>query len=209
MRTLEKGHDKIKKISDQLIKEALEPARNEAKALLEEAHAKAAEIVAEGQKQAHKLVAEAKTSIEQERNVFHSALTQASKQSIEALRQSVENTLFNSHLQQSLSAQLVDPQVIAKFINAIVEAIEKEGISGDLAAYIPKSVSVQDVNRFLVDGIIQKLQGKSVKLGDLTGGAEVKVLDKNLTIDISDESLRELMSRYVRKDFRKLLFGTT
>ena len=54
---------------------------------------------------------------------------------------------------------------------------------------------------------MKKLKEHSVVLGDFDGGVKVKYVDKNLTIDVSDETLMDLISRYVRKDFRKLIFG--
>ena len=75
-----------------------------------------------------------------------------------------------------------------------------------MSAIIPQSVSAKEVNRFLGEGILNRLKEKSVELGEFAGGAQVKLHDKKMTIDITDKSLMELLSGYVRKDFRKLLF---
>lgn len=207
MKSLEKGQDKIQKISDQLRREILEPAHDEAKKIIEEAKKKAAHINAEAEKQAEELIHAGRRAIEQERNVFHSSLQQASKQVLEALRQSIEQNLFNDQLNKVLSQSAVNPRVIADLITAIVKAIEKEGISADLSAAIPKAVSTKEVNELLAEDILKRLKEHSVVLGDFAGGAKVKFVDKNLTIDISDEALKDLISRYVRKDFRKMIFG--
>jgi V/A-type H+/Na+-transporting ATPase subunit E len=206
MKTLDKGHDKIKKISEQLRHEVLEPAKEETKKIIAEAHERAAEIVAAANKEAEKIISEARQAVEEEKNVFHSSLSQAGKQSIEALRQTIEQQLFNDQLHKALNAETTNPKIIASLIDAIVKAIDKEGLSVDLAAYIPKSVSAKDVNQFLLAGTLKQLKGDGVIVGDFSGGARIKMLDKNLTIDISDQALEELLSKYVRKDFRKLLF---
>lgn len=207
MKTLEKGQDKIQKISDQLRKEILEPAQQEAHRIIEEAKKKAVHIHQEAEKNAESLIQSARKANEQERSIFKSSLEQASKQAVGALRQVIEHHLFNEQLDLALKQVTVNPKVIADLITAIVKSIEKEGVSADLSAAIPKSVSAKEVNAYLVDGVLQRLKNESVVLEDFLGGAKVKYLDKNLTIDISETAIKDLLAQYVRKDFRKLIFG--
>lgn len=208
MKSLEKGQDKILKISEQLKKEVLEPAQEEARKIIEEAKKKASQITAGAEKQAEDLIQSGRKAVEQERNVFYSSLQQASKQVLEALRQSIEHHLFNDELNKLLGQSTTNPKIIVDLITAIIKGMEKEGISGDLSAFIPKTVSPREINELMSQDILKKLKDHSVVLGDFSGGVQVKVVDKNLTIDISEETLIELISRYVRKDFRKLIFGT-
>lgn len=207
MKNLEKGQEKIEKICEVLRKETIEPAQKEASRIVEEAKKEANQIIEEAEKQANALIEKAKNDIEQERNVFHSSLLQASKQSLEALRQDIEHRLFNTQLDSLLQNETKDPQVIASLINAIVKAIEKEGISTDIEAVIPASVSPREVNQMLLDGVKKQLKQQSVNVGKFKGGAQVKILDKKMTIDISENSLMELLASFVRKDFRKLIFN--
>lgn len=208
MKTLENEEDKIQKISSQLRHQVLEPAHEEAKKIIEDAKKKAAQINSRAEKEAEDLIKASRKTIEQDRNVFYSSLQQASKQVIEALRLAIEQNLFNPALQKTLSQTTSNPQIIADLIKAIIKSIEIEGLSADLQAIIPKAVSARDVNALLTEQILKKLKEQSVVLGDLTGGVKVKYANENLTIDVSDETLRDLISRYVRKDFRKLIFGT-
>lgn len=205
-KTLEKGEDKIQKICDALRRETLEPAKQEAEKIIEEARARAEQIVNEAQAQAEKLHENAREAIEQERNVFHSSLEQAGKQGLEELRQAIEHKLFHDELQKVIEENSSDPKVIAKLISSIVQAIEKEGITTELSAVIPQAVSAEEINRLLGEGILKKLKEESVTFGEFVGGAQVKLHNKKMTIDITDRALMELLSSYVRKDFRKLLF---
>jgi V/A-type H+-transporting ATPase subunit E len=134
-------------------------------------------------------------------------LQQASKQAIEGLRQEIESRLFNEELQDVLEKQLSDPKVIADLINGIVAALEKDGLDVDFSAVIPKLVSKADVNTLLLDGIKKRLKGKPLELGQFFGGAQVKLHGKKMTLDLSDQALKELLSNYVRKDFRKMIFS--
>ena len=207
MRSLEKGQDKIQKICDKLRHETLEPAEEEAQQILKEARKKAESIKAEAERHAEQLFKQARSQIEQERNVFHSSLQQAAKQTIEGLRQEIEHKLFNEELQHLLEGQLTDPKIVADIINGIVRAIEKEGLTTDLTAVVPRLVSPDDVSSLLFEGVRKRLKGKPLEVGGFAGGAQVKLHGKKLTIDLSDQAIKELIANYMRRDFRKLIFG--
>lgn len=205
-KTLEKGEEKIQKICDALRKETLEPAKEEASVIIAEAKVRAEQIIKDAHEQADKHFEDAKTNIEKERNVFHSSLEQAGKQALEKLKQTIESDLFSNELQKVVEENAADPKVIAKFIDCIVNAIEKEGVATELSAIIPQSISSKEVNRLLGERILKRLKEKEVLLGQFAGGAQVKLIDRKMTIDITEKSLIELLSSYVRKDFRNLLF---
>lgn len=207
MRSLEKGQDKIQKICNRLRHETLEPAEKEGQQIIEDARKKADAIKAEAERHVEQMIKQARGQIEQERNVFHSALQQAAKQTVEGLRQEIEHKLFNEELQQLLEKQMADPKIIAELINGIVKALEKEGLTTDLAAVIPRLVSAEDVNALLIENIRKRLKGKPLEIGSFAGGAQVKLLGKKMTIDLTDQAIRELLANYMRKDFRKLIFS--
>lgn len=207
MKTLEKEQDKIQRICVALRSQTIEPAQEEARKIVENATSRAEEIIVSAQQQSEQIINEARLTIKKERNVFESSLAQAAKQSIEALKQAIEHRLFNPELHDLISKQTADPAVIANLISAVVKAIEKEGLSGDISAYIPSAVPVQQVTALLSKEVLNKLKGQSAILGNFAGGAKVKIEGKNITLDISDAEIEDLVQRYVRKDFRKLLFG--
>lgn len=207
MKSLKEGQEKIQEICHILRKETLEPAQLEASEIIQAAKERAKEIVEEAEMHAQKHLESVRRVIDQERNVFHASLEQAASQSLEALRQEVEKSLFNKEISKLVAMEAVKPDVIAKLISAIVKAIEKEGISSDISAIIPQTVSAEEVNRLLMDGILKKLKDESVKVGGFAGGAKVQMHDKKLTVDITDEALKELLTSYVRKDFRKIIFA--
>lgn len=207
MRSLEKGQDKIQHICDKLRHATLEPAEKEAQRIIEEAQKKAEAIKADGERHVEQLIKQARGQIEQERNVFHSALQQAAKQTVEGLRQEIEHKLFNDELQYILEKQMGDPKIIAELINGIVKAIEKEGLTTDLTAVIPRLVSTDDINDLLIENVRKRLKGKSLELGGFAGGVQVKLIGKKMTIDLTDQAIKELLANYMRKDFRQLIFS--
>ncbi len=207
MSKLQTGHDKVKEICEAIKQDALNPAQQEASGLLDDARMKAEQVVANAKHEAETLIANARTKIAQEKSVFQSTLTQASKQSMEALRQSIEHTLFNDQLDALIAKSATDNDLVAKLISAMVNAVDKEGLSCDFSALVPKTFKEEVVNHTLLASVKDKLREKGVVIGDFDGGAKLRLNDKKVTIDISDHALKELLTRYVRKDFRKLLFG--
>lgn len=208
MKTLEKGKDKIEKICALLREETLQPAQKQAQEIIEAANKEVEEIIANGHKEVDKLLDAAREAIEKERNVFHASLKQAAKQSLEALRQAVEEKFFNERLPILLEKNTADPRIIADLISAIIKALEKEGLAVNLEALIPKIVDVKQVNQLLLQEVLDELKDHSVKVGNFRGGAQVKLEGKKLTLDITSEALKELLSTYVvRKDFRKMIFS--
>lgn len=207
MKTLEKGHDKIKKLCSVIRDETLEPAQLEAQAIVQAAEERATEIIAEAKSHAAKTYAVLKVELEKERQVFQASLQQAMKQSLEALRQSIEEKFFNVQLASLVENKSADPQLVAQLINAIVKALEKDGLAADLAAVVPETIQARQVNGLILEEVLKTLKGHSVEIGDFAGGVQVKLGKKGMTIDMTDEALRELLATYlVRKDFRKMVF---
>jgi len=58
----------------------------------------------------------------------------------------------------------------------------------------------------LTHQVLNRLREKSVVLNGFDGGIQVKLHEQKMTLDLTDEALIELLQRYLRKDFRDLLF---
>lgn len=205
MKTLDQGSQKMKKICEILKNETIEPARKEAADIVIEAKKRAEDIIKEAQMQSDRLHTEARASIEQERNVFQSTLAQASRLTVETLKQEITDKLFNKEFHRLIEKETADPAIIAKLIEAVIKSIEKEGLSANLSAVVPASISEKEVNALLGQHILSRLKEHSVVLGDFAGGAKVKMHDKNITVEITDRSLMELVAGYA-SGFRKYFF---
>lgn len=207
MKGLETGKDKVKKICDVLKRETLEPAQLEAQEIIDTARRRVDEMIAEAHRKIEEMHEIAHLEIQQQKAVFEASLSQACRQTLEAFREKIEQKLFNRELSRLITEPLQEPKVIAKLIEVVIQAIKREGIESDLSAAISSAVPAQEVNALLSREILEQLKEKSVLLSSLGGGVEIKVVDENMTIDLSDNAFKELIARYIRKDFRELLFG--
>lgn len=204
---MDSGKDKVKKICELLRKETLEPAKTEAEEILVKANSEAKAIKEMALREGREMIEQAKAEIQKEKEIFHTALNQASRQTMEFLKQRIEEKLFQVNLKEVLEKKTQDPQVLSDLIRVIIQAIEKEGIQADLSSFIPAAVPADKVNSLLGAEILKKLREKSVLLTSIGGGVEVKLKNESVTIDLSAETLKEIVAQYVRKDFRELIFG--
>jgi V/A-type H+-transporting ATPase subunit E len=207
MKGFESGKDKVKKICDLLKRETIEPAQKEAEEIVDVARLRAEELVAEAGRKIEEMHRVAHLEIAQRKAIFEASLAQAGRQTLESLRGKIEHQFFNQALSQLMTKPLQDSKIVARLIEAVISAIEKEGLEADLSAAISSATPIQEVNELLGRKILDRLKEKSVLLSTIGGGAQVKIVDKNLTIDLSEESLQELVASYIRKDFREFVFG--
>lgn len=205
-KALESGDVKIQEICDILRKETLEPAKIEAEKIISDAKNQAQEILLKAEKEGEKLIQDGHARLDQEKRIFESALKQSARLAFESLKQSIEEKLFNTELSDLVVSASSKPQAVADLIEAIVTALEKEGTQTNLAALVPKTVSASEVSKLLGSEALKKLKEGTITLGDFDGGAKIKVVNKKVTLDISDDVLKKLLADYVRKDFRNLIF---
>lgn len=207
MKGLETGKDKIQKICDTLKKETLDPAKQEAREIVENAHIQAADIVAAAKKNAEKIMATAVREIEEKKKVLHSSLTLACRQAIEQLKQTIEKELFNKELAQLVASQMNEPKIIAEILQSFIKMLENKGINDELTVTIPKSIAPRSITSLLASHVLERLNEQNMKVGDFAGGLEIGLKDKQITIAITDEIVRELIAQYVRRDLRDLIFN--
>lgn len=207
MNTNVTGRDKVKKICDLLKKETLDPAKEEALHIIAHAQKEAEQIIVLAEKKAAALVAEAKKEIEKREVAARSTLTQAYHQTIEFLRQALVKRLFNPELREYVQKGLKGEASAANLIQVIVKAIEAEGLSAPLQVYVSSEIRAEQVNALLGSAILQKLEGKTVRVSELGGGVEVKLQDKQMTIDLSDKAVEALLAQHLQMGFRKMLFA--
>jgi len=206
MKGLESGKDKIQKICDALRKETLDPAKQEAGEILENAHLRGQEIIQEAEIQAKRCLANADQEIEERKKLCHASLQLSCRQAVELLKQKIEEELFDRRLADYIAKEMSDPKMIAHLINSMIHAIEQKGIDEEFTALIPKEISCSAINALLAAQTLAKLEHNSVAIGDFRGGAQIRLKGRQMTLDISDSVLCDLIGQYIRSDFRKLIF---
>ena len=207
MDSVDTGKETVKRICEVLKEDTLNPAREEAESIIHKAKADAERITEDAQKQAKQMKEAAIKEIEGREKVFRSSLNVACKKTLEELKQNIEENLFAIVIKNFIGDQMKSPEIITKLIIAIISAIEKEGVDADLRAIIPSTVPAEEINRQLAIEVLNRLEEKSVVLGQISAGVQVKMVNQDLTLDMTQGTLESLVSRYVREDFKALIFS--
>lgn len=206
MDTLEKAHERVQAICEKIRNETLQPARDEAQDIIARAKKDAEKIIDQAKHEAEKVMREGKRKLEEEKQIFKSSLEQAAKQSIETIKQKIEKTLLNPALDTWIEAQTATAEMNAKLVDAIVHALEKEGMKANLQVEIPKSISPDVLVSLLATDVKDRLKSGAIEVSGIQGGVQVRLEGKHVMIDLSDTMLKELVTSFVRKDFRKYFF---
>lgn len=206
MEALEKGKSKLGEICDILRKETLEPAQNDAKEIVESAKEESQKIIERAHAEAKQIIEEAHSKVEQERKLFENSMDLASKQSFDDLRQKVEQHLFGVELSQLSKDIMKENELIAKLIGALINAIEKEGLKTNLSLALSKSIRPEMISQYLALDMAEKLKKKELVIEQIESGAVIKIIDQKMRVEISEQSLKELMGTFLRDSFRKILF---
>jgi V/A-type H+-transporting ATPase subunit E len=207
MKGLETGKDKIQKICDVLRKETLEPAKQEVREMIENAHMQSSEIVAEAKKMAATIIREAEQEREEKQRIFHASLSLACRQGIEQLKQKIEKELFNKELSSWVTKEMAAPKLIAELLSSFMKSCEEKGIEEDFVALIPKGISPRSINELLLPRVLERLQNKTVVASDFGGGVQIQLKGRQITIDITDAVVRDLIAQYIRRDLRDFVFN--
>ena len=208
MNSVDTGKETVKRICEVLKEDTLNPAREEAESIIHKAKTDAERITKDAKKLAEHIKDTAMKEIEAKENVFRASLNVACKKTLEALKQDIEENLFAIGIKNFIGDQMKSPEIIAKLISTIISAIESEGIDADLRAMIPATVSKEEINKQIATEVINRLEEKSVVLSQISGGVQVKMKNQDLTLDMTQGTLESLVSRYVREDFKSLIFSS-
>lgn len=207
MKELPKTEDKVAYICQTLRRETLEPARQEAEQIIAEAERQRERRLEETDRECQERLEKAQKQIAQEQTLFRLSLEQAGKQGMALIKQQIEESLFRPAIVEVIDKNASQPETIAAFMNGIIQAIDKEGLSADIEAILPKTVSAKSIMPLLTAKVADRLKKEgSIRVGTFGGGMQVRLRDKNMVLDLSDKALQELLSRFLREGFQTYLF---
>ncbi len=199
---------RLAKICETIREEALLPARTEAQKIEEQARNEAETIRQKAKNEANQLLETAKKEIAKHKQVVESSLEQASRQVVEHLKERIEHTLFQENLAEWVKKQMDSPESVASLTDVMVQAIAKEGTAADFAIDLPKKLSGNAIIAQLGDKFLKELGKNPIRFGNEDGGVVVKLQAGRVQIDVTAEVVTELLSSYLRKDFRRYVFGS-
>ena len=199
--------NKLQELTDRLYKEGLSKGKEEGEAILAEASRKAEEIIAAAKKEADAVLRDARKEAEDFRTQVEGDVKMAATQSIQAVRNDIENLMVGKLTDSAVNASLADVEFIKEAIKAVamnfnaqeavdLEAVLPEALKGELEPFIKGELAGA-----LKGGISASFSKK------VSGGFNIGPKDGSYFISFTDETFRSLISEYLRPATRKILFG--
>jgi vacuolar-type H+-ATPase subunit E/Vma4 len=152
------------------------------------------------------MLRDTRTLIREERELFDASLEQASRQVIGLLKEKIEHSLFNPALDHYLDSEFHDEKKTAALLDLVINQIQSEGLGGDLAIWLGKHLSKKDIIQSLGQEAVKNVSREAISIGDHNFGVILKIVNRHLSIELTPEGLKEMMSAFLRPDFRTFLF---
>jgi V/A-type H+-transporting ATPase subunit E len=203
---LETANNKVKEICAILRKETLEPAQDEAKKIILDAEKEAEEMIRKAKEEALRIKEETKIELKKELEVHNGSIELAIRQGVSALRQAVEK-IFSDALSSSIETNMSSEDSISKAISVIFNLIEKNGLGVNLQVLLPKHADLNKISDQLISQFKDKLLKSSVQVDGIKGGCEIKLIDKKISIEMTDIAIKELLASYVMPELREKIFS--
>lgn len=201
--------EKLKALTDKLLKEGVEQGEKEAQAKIAEAESKAAKIISEAKAEADKIVAEARKKAEEMARNSETEVKLASQKMIAQIKQQIVDVCTAKTLAASVGASLDDAAVMGSLITSAAAAFGNNGGSAfDLVVLLPEDKKAQLENSLKVS--LKKQLDAGMELSfvkGIKGGFKIGPKNGTYTVTMSDKDFEELFSSYIRPASRKILFG--
>lgn len=212
----------VQELIDKLRTQGINEGQKQAEQLINEAHTKASQILLEAQKKADRLLSEARQKLEIEKRSSYEAIKTAFRDSEISLRSKLRDA-FSTHLKRLVSLELKDKDFIKQLILEIAGAKGSELKSHSLIEILLPSKIIEDGEknpllsqegktklRHLVLGITNEMLREGIELvpsADIKGGIKVRLVGKDLEVDLTDETLSNLILKYLLPRYREIIAG--
>lgn len=199
--------NKLQEITDQLYLQGLSKGKEEGERFLAEAKEKAATTVENAKAEAEEILAQAKKEAEEIKSKTVSDLKTASEQSLQATKKTLENLIVSEISSSKIDSVLSDTGFVKEIIKAVAEKFSTSE-SCDISLVLPESLKAE-LEPWIKDEL-SKVLSKGINAGfsnNISGGFSIGPRDNSWFISLTDKTLKELISEYLRPVTRKLLFG--
>jgi len=193
---------------DQLISrikaEAIEDADQRAAEILSSAEERAAQIIEDAERAAREKAVSAEKEIERDRAAATRALQRACRDAIIETRQSILN-LFSKVL-QSETRSVLSGESLASYISAFVARLSEASGDGEVVVRVSESEAgeVLDLLRLRLGAVTG--DGLELKADpELSAGFRVGFRDGNFFVEVSPESVTELLARHLTPELNHLM----
>lgn len=201
--------NKLQELTDKLYNEGLSKGKQEADNLVSKAKAEAASIIEKAKAEAEAIVAEAEKNAKNVKSMADSDLQMASKQTVSAVKQVVENAVITKVVNENVKASFSDVNFVKNLIETVVKAFDASNAeSVALDVILPENMK-DEIEKSIASEVSSALSKgveiKSVK--GLSNGFKIGPKDGGYVLNFTADEFSSLIGEYLRPATRKILFS--
>lgn len=203
----------VQQLIDRLHKEGVAKGRGEAEALVAAARQEATEILDQAKREADAIVAAAQQEAEHVREGGEEAIRLAGRDAILSLTEELRDD-FVRKLKGLVGHTLKDTEFLKQLILEIARRAVPEQTEGPANVVLLKEATATGAQPHddALDELVRSLGGEALRdgltyevAGNDTPGVRIQVVDDNLEIDLTSETLTHLLLKYLSPRFRTIL----
>jgi V/A-type H+-transporting ATPase subunit E len=189
--------EELKHLIEQIQKEGVEKANEQAETIISQAKDKAARIVTEAEEKAHNLLKKAQTESEAfaERSV--KTLEQAARDLLITVGQGCEKVAAGT------LGRAVDTTLSADFLEQMIKSVIEQGKGSGVVLSVSEADKAA-LTAFCAD--LTKQSGKQIELvsdSEILSGFKVGFKDQSVYLDYTGEAVAEALSAFLRPELAK------
>lgn len=212
----------VQALIERLRQEGVDAGRSEAEKLVEEAESRAKWIVSQAQEEADRLLTKARETVEREKTAADEALQVAARDALLGIKSQLTQR-FTGEVRRLVSDEMKNEELLQKMILEIVgrgrEAIDE---TAEAEVLLPRdAVGLEDLRRNMdelqegpLTQFVSALATEQVRSGvtfgaaeDKEGGIRIYLKDSELTLDMTDTAVANILLQHLTPRFRALLEG--
>lgn len=197
----------VEELIDRLKTDGVVKGKTEAEAIVADAKRQAMSILDAARNEADSIVTAAKAEADRVRQTSNQALQLAGRDALLKLRESF-TLQFENRMRKLVEAGLKDPEMLGKMILEVAGKTRPGDSTTGIEILLPLDAPATDPLIRYVAGVTQEMLRQGVTFGvgdDVSAGVKVRLADKDVDIDLSDEALSAFLARFLVPRFRHIM----
>jgi len=197
----------VENLIDRLKTDGVSKGKTEAESIVADAKRQAMSILDAARREADGIVTAAQRESERVRQTATQALQLAGRDALLKLRESFQ-LQFENRLRKLVGVELQNADTLSQMILAVAGKTRPDEADAVIEVLVPIDPSQPDALTDYVAGLTSEMLRPGVTFGvgeDVTAGVRIKLVDKNVEIDLSDEALASFLGRFLVPRFRQIM----
>lgn len=197
----------VEQLIDRLKSDGVAKGKDEAEAIIAAAKKQALEIVDAAKREADQILSAVKAEAERLQKTSGQALQLAGRDAMLKLRESFQQQ-FENRLRKLVGNSLREPETLRKLILEVAGKNKPDSPGSVVQLLLPHTAGSSDPLSSYVAGLTADMLAEGVTFGvgeDVEAGVRVRLGERDVDVDLSDEALAAFLSRFLIPRFRELM----